>query len=107
MYKRQEFAFPQYVAYAAVVETDAKRHVAVIPSVELVPSWGGALSLFPMPSVGVGAPVQVWPDVRGGFRGQAGLGWFFFAILGSVDVYPATPSDPMILRGALVAQFSF
>ena len=101
-----EMAAPQYLALAAAVESDARRHVEVIPTVELVPPWGRVLSFFPMPGLGFGAPVQVWPDPRVGFRSQLSLGWYFFTIVGSFDLYPAMGGDARMLRGGLVAQFS-
>lgn len=101
-----EFAFPQFVAWGLAVESDAKRHVEVIPTVELVPPWGTVLSLFPMPGLGFGAPVQVWPQPRAGFRTQLSVGWYFVTIVGSLDLYPAANGDARMLRGGLLLQLS-
>ncbi|MCB9752261.1 MAG: hypothetical protein H6713_20085 [Myxococcales bacterium] len=101
-----EFAAPRYAVYSLAVESDAKTHVELIPTLEGVPPWGRVLSPFPMPSLGVGAPVQVWPQTRAGVRAQLGVGWYVVTLLLSVDVYPARGAEPRLLRGGIMAQLS-
>ncbi len=101
-----EFAAPRYVVYSLAVESDAKSHVELIPAIEGVPPWGAVLSLFPMPSLGVGAPIQVWPETRAGVRAQLGLGWYVVTLLLALDVFPAVATGPRLLRGGIMAQFS-
>ena len=64
------------------------------------------IALAQMPSLGVGAPVQVWPQTRAGVRAQLGVGWYVVTLLLSVDVYPARGAEPRLLRGGIMAQLS-
>jgi hypothetical protein len=100
-----EVARPSWLVTSLAVESDAHSLVAVVPAVEATfPYWPWRLMLLPAPAVGVGAPIQVWPDLRAAVRTQLRLGWYAFSILGAVDVYPPQQGWAGDLRGALLFQ---
>jgi hypothetical protein len=100
-----EVSRPAWLVTSLAVESDARSVVTVVPAVEgTFPYWSRVLMFFPAPAIGVGAPIQVWPDPRFGVRTQLRLGWHVLSILGAVDVYPAQAGQSRDLRGALLFQ---
>jgi hypothetical protein len=100
-----EFAWPRLLVHSLVVETDARRRVAIVPSWELaIPDWP-----FPFPDLGLGlgVPVQLVPDARPGVRAQGRLGFWIFHIIGAYDHYPAVRGLPREDLGALLLQVGF
>jgi hypothetical protein len=84
-----EVSRPAWLITSLAVETDARTMASLVPALEATfPQWTRTLLLFPAPAVGVGAPIQVWPEPRFAVRTQLRLGWPIFSILGAVDVYP-------------------
>jgi hypothetical protein len=91
---------------SVVVESDARSHVEVVPTVEVTfPNWSYWLLWFPAPSLGLGAPVQVWPSVRPGVRTHAGLHWHVVGIIGFFDAYPRWRGEARKLLGGVALQF--
>ncbi len=90
---------------SVVVESDAKSHVEVVPTIEVTfPNWSYWLVWFPAPSIGLGAPVQVWPSVRPGVRTHAGLHWHVAGIIGFFDAYPPWRGEDRQLLGGVALQ---
>jgi hypothetical protein len=100
-----EVSRPAWLVSSLAVESDARSYVAVVPALEgTFPYWSRPLLLFPAPAVGVGMPIEAWPDPRFAVRAQLRLGWHILSILGVVDVYPAQAGDARDVRGALLFQ---
>lgn len=100
-----EVSRPAWLVTSLAVESDARSVVSLVPAVEATfPYWSRVLLLFPAPAVGVGAPIEVWPEPRFAVRTQLRLGWHVLSILGAVDVYPAQAGWAGDLRGALLFQ---
>jgi hypothetical protein len=100
-----EVARPAWLVTSVAVESDARSYVSVVPALEgTFPYWGQVLNLFPAPAVGVGAPIQVWPEPRFAVRAQVRLGWHVLSIVGVMFVYPEQAGWAGDLRGALLFQ---
>jgi hypothetical protein len=100
-----EVSRPAWLVTSLAVESDARTTVSLVPALEATfPEWTRTLLLFPAPAVGVGAPIQVWPEPRFAVRTQLRLGWPIFSILGAVDVYPAQAGWSGDVHGALLFQ---
>lgn len=102
-----EIAAPRLLFWSIAVESDAKRHVEVVPTVELtLPRSHTWFFGIPVPSIGLGAPVQVWPHARAGVRTHVGLHWLVAGLVGFFDAYPATRDRPRQLLGGVAVQLS-
>lgn len=100
-----EFGPTKWMFASVVVESDAKSHVEVVPTVEVTfPTWSYWLVWFPAPSIGLGAPVQVWPSVRPGVRTHFGLHWHVAGIIGFFDAYPPWRDEGRQLLGGVALQ---
>lgn len=89
------------------VESDAKRHLEIVPGFEVGFSRSMPRDLWfvPLPTVGMGAPVQIEPTTRGGVRGLVGLYWPYVALVGFLDGYPPVGSQRRIVTGGAMLQF--
>lgn len=87
-------------------ESDARRHLEVVPALELTMGLRLPRSMWylPLPSVGIGAPVQVMPHTRGGVRGLLGFHWPYVALVGFIDGYPPVGSHRRIVTGGAMLQ---
>lgn len=101
-----EFAIGRRFVFDVAAESDARRHVEIVPSAQLTMrrrmprhSW-----YVPLPSVGIGAPVQLVPDRRGGIRGGIGFHWPYVGLVGFVDGYPPIGSRRRIVTGGAMLQ---
>jgi len=99
-----EVAWPKIWVHSLVIETDARRRVAVVPAWELTYPYT-PIRLMPDAGVGVGVPVQLAPLARPGVRVFARLGWVWCHVVGMLDVYPAFRGAPPERLGALLLQF--
>lgn len=95
----------RFIATVAV-ESDARRHLEVVPSAELTPArrWPPEWWLIPMPSLGIGVPVELVPRTRVGIRGQLGLHWPWLALVGFVDGHPRWGDAPRRVTGGAMLQ---
>lgn len=101
-----EFGPTKWMFASVVVESDARSHVEVVPTIDVTfPNWSYWLVWFPAPSIGLGAPVQVWPSVRPGVRTHVGLHWHVVGIVGFFDAYPRWRGAPRQLLGGAALQF--
>lgn len=104
------FALP-FVLYSAAVETDFVRELTAVPAVEI--SHGRPVILFFLPcaGLGLGAPVQLLPELRAGVRVQASLAWRVFTFLTTFDYLPTPraggPDAAPLRRLAFLGQLSF
>lgn len=99
-----EVAWPKIWVHSLVIETDARRRVAVIPAWELTYPYTPS-RWTPDVGAGVGVPVQLAPVARPGVRVFARLGWLWAAVVGTFDVYPAFRGAPPERLGSLMLQF--
>lgn len=101
-----EFGPTKWMFASVVVESDARSHVELVPTIDVTfPNWSYWLVWFPAPSIGLGAPVQVWPSVRPGVRTHVGLHWHVVGIVGFFDAYPRWRGSPRQLVGGAALQF--
>ncbi len=104
--------FP-FLFYSAALETDFTREFTVAPAIELSHGLQQVLFILPCAGIGVGVPVQIFPQVRPGLRAQASLSWRAVSFLTTFDWFMALPDKPngeqrpTSLRLALLGQLSF
>jgi hypothetical protein len=102
-----------FLFYSAALETDFVRELTVVPAIELTHGRTRVMWFVPCAGLGVGAPVQVLPDVRPGLRVQASLSWRVFSFLTIFDWLPKlAPTDagverPTMFKLAFMGQLSF
>lgn len=95
-----QVAAPQWWLYSLVAETDARRELLLVATVEVAsPSL---LVVIPSASIGLGLPVRVLPDVRAGGRVQLSLHWPFVGVVAALDVFPGAARD--VVQFSLLAQ---
>lgn len=98
-----EIGSARFLVHSAVVETDFRRRVLVVPATEAAT---GSLGLIPSFGAGIGAPIQVYPQTRVGVRALATLSWPVFSFVGTFDAFPPMGGLPREYHGAVYAQFS-
>jgi hypothetical protein len=100
-----------FVLYSAAVETDFIREVTVVPAVEVSHGRSYVLFFLPCAGLGVGAPLQLLPELRAGVRVQASLAWRVFTFLTTFDYLPPPraggPEAAPLRRLAFLGQLSF
>ena len=100
-----------FVLYSAAVETDFINEVTVAPAVEVSHGRTYVLYFVPCAGLGVGAPIQLLPELRAGVRVQASLAWRVFSFLTTFDYLPppragGAEAEPL-RRLAFLGQLSF
>jgi hypothetical protein len=101
-----EVAIRQIAMASLALESDLAHVMQIVPAVELATP-----GVFILPSVGIGlgAAVQVRPDVRAGVRIEGSIHWFPLGFVTAVDLFPLPNKafDPSVARVSLMGQFSF
>jgi hypothetical protein len=93
---------------ALAVESDAKRHVDVVPTLELVPrAWHDDLAFLPAPALGMGAVVRAWPEPRAGIRTQLAAHWRFVGLAVTFDAFPRMRDEAARFMGGGMLQVGF
>jgi hypothetical protein len=101
-----EVALRQLGMLSLSMETDFAHVMQIVPAVEL--ATPGVL-ILPSAGIGVGAAVQVRPDLRAGVRVEGSIHWFPLGFVTAVDFFPLPNKafDPSVVRVSLMGQFSF
>ncbi|MEM6993634.1 MAG: hypothetical protein AAF721_24180, partial [Myxococcota bacterium] len=99
-----EHAVPHYLIHALAMETDFA-NIMVVPSTEVASGIPIQGLIVPSFALGVGAPLQVFPRARLGFRAQATASWWPVSFVTTFDVFP-TRRGPLT-RWGLMGQVSF
>ena len=89
--------------HSLAIETNTKS-VSLVAMSEVATAnvWG----IFPSFGVGLGAPVQLWPEPRAAVRTQFSLGWPIVTLVGTLDMLPRRGRRPGLI-GAIGLMASF
>ncbi|MBI2391898.1 MAG: hypothetical protein HYV09_20070, partial [Deltaproteobacteria bacterium] len=98
-----ELSAPDWLLWSAAVETGAFRRVFFVPAIHAVTPW---VIMLPSVGLGVGAPVQLLPDLRAGVRLQGDLHMGPLGFFLAFDLYPAAGVRTSITETTMLFQLS-
>ena len=98
-----EFGAPRWLVHSVAVESDTT-DVRVVPGV-LALSGHSWFPLLPAGGIGLGVPIDVYPNPRVGMRAQIDVSWYVVTFVATADYFPLQGRNQW--TGALYAQFSF
>ena len=99
-----EVAAPGWLFHGITLDTDFSDDLVVTPTWEAATS-GAPIAFIPSVALGLGAPVQIRPELTAGVRIQLTLQWLLIGLVASFDIYPGLDtSRPEFFQPAILAQ---